>query len=800
MPKKAVKKTIKKVKKAKSATTAARKSSAKSAPKKASKKLVKKAVKKTAKTVVAKKASPTKKTAKKTVVKKKVVRKKASVKSVDSPMLFNNDNSLNPNFPQPNPLPVWPNGWLTVYGARQHNLKSIDVSIPLGTFTVVTGVSGSGKSSFVEDVLYNTLAQQLHRASLSPGAHERIEGIEGINKVIRVDQQPLGQTPTSNPATYTGAFELIRNLFAQLPDAKLRGYTARRFSFNVPGGRCEKCEGNGQLKIEMHFLPDVWITCDACHGKRYDRQTLEVKFREHSIADVLELSCGQALELFRNIPKIRRILQTICDVGLDYLSLGQAAPTLSGGEAQRVKLAAELSRPDTGRTLYLLDEPTTGLHFDDLQNLLGVVQRLVDIGNTVVMIEHNLDMIKSADWVIDIGPEAGFEGGHLVYAGTPEALVDYGKRRAELSPKQQADVMRSYTAEELAPVLEAGPFVERVPYDPAKQDAKLRAEPETDGTDDALPDDDTKMPWETNGRKWHTQNMISRNGKPCQWDGRILADVVNQIEETGLFADTDWNNRTTVEIRGQQKSLGWFLHAITAEEWLLKLKFRTAKNTFRRDELVKQLALVPLNDLEDIPLYGTDPRVRINSSTQGPFQEIELRVHSYDEIDRTEFWNFLETAIKGFAKFTTKAKSSPEDIAPWRVLKEKWHFTPKGFIGGTTPVWSYPLLEEVFALIKSVAPDATPNWSNKVIVPFVLPGHKKTWAVVCTKHVDGVILELHVKKNSITLGSIRDIGAKQKVDGSRDGHDVVTLVFTKKSELKKAELLKLLNLSIENTY
>ena len=774
MPKKAVKKTIKKVKKAKSATIV---SSKKNSAKAASKKSVKK------------------KPAKKSVVKKKVARKKTSVKAVDSSMLFDNDNSLNPNFPQPNPLPNWSGGWLTVFGARQHNLKSIDVSIPLGTFTVVTGVSGSGKSSFVEDVLYNTLAHQLHRASLTPGAHERIEGVELINKVIRVDQQPLGQTPTSNPATYTGAFELIRNLFALLPDAKLRGYTARRFSFNVPGGRCEKCEGNGQLKIEMHFLPDVWITCDACNGKRYDRQTLEVKFRDHSIADVLEMSCGQALELFCNVPKIRRILQTICDVGLDYLSLGQAAPTLSGGEAQRVKLAAELSRPDTGRTLYLLDEPTTGLHFDDLQNLLGVVQRLVDIGNTVVMIEHNLDMIKSADWVIDLGPEAGFEGGHLVYTGTPEGLVDYGKRRAELPPKQQADVMRSYTAEELRPVLEAGPFVERVPFDPAKQDVESQTESESDAV---VPDDETQMPWETNGRKWHTQDMISRNGKPCKWDGRILADIVDRIEETGLFGDTDWSNRTMVEICGPQKSLGWFLHAITAEEWLLKIKIRTAKNTFRRDTLVQQLALAPLNDMEDIPLYGTESRARINNTTQGPLQEVEIRVHSYDEIDRTEFWDFLETAIKGFAKFTTKVKSSPEDIAPWRILKEKWHFTPKGFVGGTTPVWSYPLLEEVFAILKSVAPDATPNWSNKVIVPFVLPDHKKSWAAVCTKHVSGIYLELFVKKNSITLGSIRGIGHEQKVDGSRDGYDVVTFIFTKKSELKKAELLKVLQLSIEN--
>ncbi|MCL2119164.1 MAG: ATP-binding cassette domain-containing protein [Planctomycetaceae bacterium] len=744
---------------------------------------------------IVKKATPTKAAAKKAVRKKVTVKKKVARKKPVA--LFDKSRSLNPGFPQPNPLPNWAGGWLTVRGARQHNLKSIDVAIPLGTFTVVTGVSGSGKSSLVEDVLYNTLAHQLHRASLSSGAHERIEGVERINKVIRVDQQPLGQTPTSNPATYTGVFELMRNLFAQLPDAKLRGYTARRFSFNVPGGRCEKCEGNGQLKIEMHFLPDVWITCDACNGKRYDRQTLEVKFRDHSIADILEMSCGQALALFRNIPKIRRILQTICDVGLDYLSLGQAAPTLSGGEAQRVKLAAELSRPDTGRTLYLLDEPTTGLHFDDLQNLLGVVQRLVDVGNTVVMIEHNLDMIKSADWVIDLGPEAGFEGGYLVYAGTPEALVDYAKQRAALPEKKQAGVMRSYTAEELAPVLAAGPFVERIPYNPER----LLADTQGNGdSDDVTPDDDdAQMPWEVNGRKWHTQTMISRTGKPCKWDGRILAEVVDRIEETGFFAETDWNSRTIVEIRAPQKSLGWFLHAITAEEWLLKLKFRTAKNTFRRDSLAQQLALAPLNDMEDIPLYGTEPRTRVNNATHGPYQEVELRVHSWHEIDRPEFWHFLETAIRGFAKFLTKVKSSPEEITPWRVLKEKWHFLPKGFVGGTTPVWSYPLLEEIFSMVKTAAPDAEPNWSNKVLVPFTLPGGKRSWVIVNTKRVDGIYLELYVKKNSITLGLISGIGHDRSVDGTRDGFDVVTFVFTKTSELKKAELAKVLQLAVENS-
>src|SRR5688572_2514510 len=378
---------------------------------------------------------------------------------------------------------------LEILGARHNNLKNINVAIPLGTLTAITGPSGSGKSTLVDEILYAGVARKLHRASLMPGKHDEIRGLEHINKVIRVDQQPLGNSPTSNPATYTGAFELIRQLFAQLPEAKLRGYTARRFSFNVPGGRCEACEGNGQRRIEMHFLPDVWVECETCRGKRYNPETLAVTFHGQSISDVLDLTCGEAVVLFENIPKIRRTLQTLCDVGLDYLTLGQPAPTLSGGEAQRVKLAAELSRPDTGRTLYLLDEPTTGLHFDDLARLLEVMQRLVDLGNSVVVIEHNLDIIKSCDWIIDLGPEAGEGGGQVVVAGTPEEVAAY----AELaSPeRKRQDVLRSYTGEALIPVLKAVPFAERHPYDPLAAAAPTEQDQEIGEVGRT-----TKMPWE----------------------------------------------------------------------------------------------------------------------------------------------------------------------------------------------------------------------------------------------------------------------------------------------------------------
>ena len=327
---------------------------------------------------------------------------------------------------------------IVVRGAREHNLADIDVAFPLGCLVAVTGVSGSGKSSLVNDILLRSLAHQLHRAKTPPGAHRRVEGIEHVDKVVDVDQAPIGRTPRSNPATYTGVFDHVRRLFSQTPEAKVRGYLPGRFSFNVRGGRCEACAGDGTIKIEMHFLPDVYVPCEVCHGARYNRDTLEVLFRGKNIAEVLDLSCEEALSFFANQPPIARHLQTLVDVGLGYVRLGQPAPTLSGGEAQRVKLASELARRPTGHTFYILDEPTTGLHFEDTRRLLEVLGRLVDQGNTVVVIEHNLDVIKTADWVIDLGPEGGDKGGRLVAEGTPEQVVK---------------TAGSYTGEVLRPLL-----------------------------------------------------------------------------------------------------------------------------------------------------------------------------------------------------------------------------------------------------------------------------------------------------------------------------------------------------------
>ncbi len=528
----------------------------------------------------------------------------------------------------------------------------------------------------VEDILWKAAAKTLHRAQLTPGAHEKIEGFQHIDKVISVDQTPLGSTPNSTPATYSGAFDLIRELFAKMPEAKVRGYLTRRFSFNQAGGRCEACEGAGQKRIEMHFLPDVWITCDACGGARYTPETLAVKFHGKTIADVLNMSVDAALELFANVPRIGRILQTLHDVGLGYVALGQAAPTLSGGEAQRVKLAAELARPDTGKTLYILDEPTTGLHFDDVRKLLDVIHRLADLGNTVVVIEHNLEVIKTADWIIDLGPEAGSGGGDLVAVGTPESIVE---------------IEASHTGRFLKPVLAAGPLAERSRFEPkaaargglrptgdklvpasgkAKSTVKSKSAlpaPTTAGNGEKTAstgsnalsvatafhesDLDVKAPWELDGRKWHTGGRAASNGRPTRWDGRLLDWIVAQIEAFGGphpgMVPTDWSQRNVVRIlSSDHETIRFpFFHATTSSEWVVALRFFVPKNTFRLPALEKQLGLIPFHESSP-PVLCDQPRVK--SEVLGPFQAITIVGHSLEEFQTEGFESFLRKAVAAF--------------------------------------------------------------------------------------------------------------------------------------------------------
>ncbi|MBQ8286240.1 MAG: ATP-binding cassette domain-containing protein [Thermoguttaceae bacterium] len=689
-------------------------------------------------------------------------------------------------------LPPWPPGWLIARGARQNNLKSIDVPFPISAFVAVTGVSGSGKSSLVENVLYRNLSRILNRSQVRAGSCDELIGVDKINKIVQVDQAPIGQTPTSNPATYVGVFDLIRRLYAETPEAKTRGYTPRRFSFNAPGGRCEKCEGSGLLKIEMHFLADVWITCDACGGKRYDAETLEVKFRGKSIADALELTCGDALKLFERIPPIARILRTLCDVGLDYLTLGQPSPTLSGGEAQRVKLAAELSRIDSGKTIYILDEPTTGLHFEDVRKLLDVLHRLVDLGNTVVVVEHNLDVIKNADWIIDVGPEAGLEGGRLVFAGTPERLAEYSARWLAASEEERRTTLRSYTGEALIDVFREGTFAERPVLDVKEYWASQKTPTiESEEVAEELGSESVATPWETDGRRWHCETRTSRVGTPCRWSGKALAAVVDRLEESPFLAETDWNNRTIVEIRAEKKTLGWFFHALTSEEWLLKLKFRTALDTFDQATLVRELDLKPLNDVDEIPLYGTQPRVKVE--TVGHWQEIELKVFSFDEIDRPEFWAFLDRAVERFGEAVERAKENEIDLTPWKTQGREWHMSPGGFYGGSDKArWPFGILLRTFEVVESISADSKPVWTNKIVVPFFEKGAKRPWCQVYTKNCDFVCVQINAPKGTVPLGRVADVGFEPEVDASNADFDAVYLRFRTRNEFNAEKLRELL--------
>ena len=637
--------------------------------------------------------------------------------------------------------------WLTVHGARENNLREIDVAFPLGRFTCVTGVSGSGKSSLVTQILYNALAARIHRARTVAGGHERIAGVEQIDKVINVDQAPIGNSPTSNPATYTGLFDTIRELYAKLPLSKIRGYGPNRFSFNRPGGRCEACEGMGQRCIEMHFLPDVWVECENCKGARYVPETLEVQYRGKSIADVLDMRVSDALELLANVPKVRRLLQTLDDVGLGYVQLGQPAPTLSGGEAQRVKLATELGRPSTGKTLYILDEPTTGLHFEDLKKLLVVLHRLVDLGNTCICIEHNLDVIKTADWVIDLGPEAGENGGIVVTEGPPEAIAENDA---------------SHTGRALAPVLKAGPIRIRPIHDPSKKAdlGRILSAPIDLG-------EDVKMPWERDGRRWHTVDHVDHKGEPSGWDPKLLGWLVDTMEKLGSFEPADWQHRTRIELRSpKQEPKDWFCHILTGSKDLLEIAIRVDSGTFTAADLHAKLKIKMLDERTDLPIYGQWNRIRLRAPHPG-WQEVRLHVRDFVDVNKRAFQAFLKQAVEGYEKRTKASKADPQSGEPWKTEGIHWHLSQKSIHSRHTVRWNPTLLMALVGRLKAMQPDLDFSWAIRTAGHFSVPEEGFVAGKIVTNMGRGLRIEWRAPNNIVTPAMIDRLGE----DGDIKRHD-----------------------------
>ncbi len=665
--------------------------------------------------------------------------------------------------------------WLTVVGARHHNLKNIHVDLPLGRFIVVTGVSGSGKSSLVTDILYPALAHRLHRARLTPGGHEAIRGIELVDKVINVDQQPIGNSPTSNPATYTGVFDLIRELFARMPDSRVRGYGPDRFSFNRSGGRCEGCEGNGQVCIEMHFLPDVWVTCEECNGHRYNTETLNVAYRGRNIADVLEMRVSEALRHFEAVPKVRRMLQTLADVGLDYVQLGQPAPTLSGGEAQRVKLAAELGRPTTGKTVYILDEPTTGLHFHDLRKLLDVLNRLVDMGNTVICIEHNMDVIKTADWVIDLGPEAGDAGGDLVAAGRPEDVSRCGE---------------SHTGRILGEALSAGPHGERPVFDPkAHAAATLDAEK-------LVPDDvgEASMPWQRDGRAWHTRERRDRRGRPIKWEAAALEHVVERIVALGegRFAEPDWAHQSRVEIKAPGSKVTWFLHALTGGQWLLDLNFRVPRGQFKQDELVALLGLKTLDERTDLPIYGQWSRVYVRRADSDT-DRIRVMVHDKAEVEASGFRRFLSGAVKGYLDYAAALVKDPRKAEPWKTDGKQWHLKQRRMTSRRRAKWRPATLLQLIGAMQKAVGGLEVDWNHKIAVVLTHADVSGWWCRVATAHAHHLVLQYRTQPGQFTPAMLDGLGESPHIKrNGRGGGDEIWIGLREMKEIDAGSFARFL--------
>jgi excinuclease UvrABC ATPase subunit len=696
--------------------------------------------------------------------------------------------------------------FIEVLGARQHNLKNVDVRIPLGCFVAVTGVSGSGKSSLVNDVLYAALAKRIHRASLEPGGHDEIRGVEFIDKVINVDQSPIGNAPTSNPATYTGVFDLIRELFAKLPDAKVRGYNVNRFSFNRPGGRCEACEGNGQRCIEMHFLPDVWVTCETCGGTRYKPETLEIKYKGKSIADVLSMRISEALEHFANVPKIRRMLATLDDVGLGYVQLGQPAPTLSGGEAQRVKLAAELGRPSTGQTLYILDEPTTGLHFDDLRKLLHVLHRFCDLGNTVVVIEHNLDVIKTADWVIDLGPEGGDGGGAIVCEGPPEKIAaakrsHTGAILAELlksQPRAEREVSLASAAASDDKRAEA-PSLPTPPFGYAGTSALgLVAGAESIDDEPLIIEDlgDAKMPWQVVGRKWHTRQRMGRRGEPIRWDGEALEWLVEQIEKAGKgkFLPTDYADRSRVEIKMPGSETPWFFHARTGGAWLLDVSFRVPARAFSVAEVRRLVPLRPLDECDELPIYGREPRVHLRHSGRLT-DDIRMLIHSKREIATADCRTFIKNAVAAYMRLIRKMAEDVGTRQPWKVNGRSWHLSQQSLPKTHPKLWRPELLVELLGRLKKIDPHLLEDWKQKTHVSLGRNGVEGVVGRLETCFAQGLRVAIRCPRGRFTPVMVDKVGADPTIKHVR-GDDWVVFWLQAMGQCDTAQLESLIRGSV----
>jgi len=668
-----------------------------------------------------------------------------------------------------------PPRWLIIRGARQHNLRGIDVAFPLGRFICVTGVSGSGKSSLITETLQPALAARIHRARVVPGDHERLVGVEHIDKVINVDQQPIGNSPLSNAATYTGVFDLLRELFARLPESRVRGYTANRFSFNRPGGRCEACDGYGQVYYEMHFLPDVWVQCETCAGRRYNRETLEVRYKGLNIAEVLELPVGEALRHFANVPKVRRMLQALDDVGLGYLPLGQGAPTLSGGEAQRLKLAAELGRPNTGRTIYFLDEPTTGLHFEDLRKLLAVLHRLVDLGNTVICIEHNLEVIKTADYVIDLGPEAGEKGGAVVAVGTPEVL---------------AQSAASHTGRLLRKTLAAGPHRERERFA-----ADRMAAPQVVGSDpDLQAAGSVKMPWERDGRRWHTAQRAGRDGRPVRWEAAALEYVVERIERIGRnrLLPTDWADRARVEIKAKapkglpQTAVPWFCHILTGGEWLLDLLFRVPQGVFTSRRLEAELGLKRLEERGDIPAYGVNSRVLVRPAV-GDLDQIRILVHDRKEVATAAFRGFLSRAWEAYCDHLGRLARDAAGAEPWKQDGKAWHLSQRSIPANQPKVWKPLTLAGFLGLVSRIAPGVRPVWGRKVFVELVDAAGRRVGKIITNQGAE-LRVDLHIPRGALTPTRVEGLGSRQQFARPGSSGAELTFWFTRLEELDQQQL------------